>query len=116
MIYERILYMCPKCNQGHFFNKAEEYSTICPDCNIEMRDMGSDFVDSEEEKERSERFQKRLQQSLNDPTPLVTCPYCNSVNTSKISTTAKVVNTALFGIFGTKRHKQWHCNDCNSDF
>ena len=46
----------------------------------------------------------------------VECPYCHSINTSKISTTAKVVNTAIFGIFGTKRHKQWHCNECNSDF
>lgn len=104
--------MCPKCNQGHFFNKAEEYSTICPECNIEMRDMGSKFVDSEVEKRKTERFQKALQ----NPDPLVYCPYCNSVNTSKISTTAKVVNTAIFGIFGTKRHKQWHCNQCNSDF
>lgn len=46
----------------------------------------------------------------------VECPYCHSTNTSKISTTAKVVNTAIWGIFGTKRHKQWHCNQCRSDF
>lgn len=112
MIYERICYMCPKCNQGHFFNKAEEYSTICPKCNVEMRNMGSEFVDSEVEKRKAERFQKALQ----NPSPLVYCPFCNSVNTVKISTTSKVINTAMFGIFGTKRHKQWHCNSCNSDF
>lgn len=46
----------------------------------------------------------------------VECPYCHSKDTNKISTTAKVVNTAVWGIFGTKRHKQWHCNSCNSDF
>lgn len=28
----------------------------------------------------------------------------------------KVVDTAVWGIFGTKRYKQWHCNKCNSDF
>ena len=44
------------------------------------------------------------------------CPYCHSTNTSKISTTAKVVNIALFGIFGQKRKHQWHCNNCGSDF
>ena len=44
------------------------------------------------------------------------CPYCHSTNTKKISTTSKVVNTALFGIFGQKRKHQWHCNNCNSDF
>lgn len=46
----------------------------------------------------------------------VECPYCHSKDTKKISTTAKVVNTAVWGIFGTKRYKQWHCNSCNSDF
>lgn len=46
----------------------------------------------------------------------VECPYCHSKYTSKITTTSKVVNTAVFGIFGTKRHKQWHCNNCDSDF
>lgn len=46
----------------------------------------------------------------------VECPYCHSKDTKKISTTSKVVNTAVWGIFGTKRHKQWHCNKCKSDF
>ena len=46
----------------------------------------------------------------------VVCPYCHSKNTKKISTVAKVTNTVMFGIFGTKRHKQWHCNNCKSDF
>lgn len=46
----------------------------------------------------------------------VQCPYCKSTNTRKISTTAKAANTALFGIFGTKRYKQWHCNKCGSNF
>ena len=108
--------MCPKCNQMHFFNVADIPSIMCPECNIEMKNMGSEFVDSEEEKRKSERFQKRLQEAVKNPKPLIYCPYCNSVNTSKISSTSKVINTALFGIFGTKRHKQWHCNSCNSDF
>lgn len=46
----------------------------------------------------------------------VECPYCHSKNTKKITTTAKAINTAVFGIFGTKRHKQWHCDNCKSDF
>lgn len=44
------------------------------------------------------------------------CPYCNSANVTKISTASKVVDTAVWGIFGTKRFKQWHCNSCSSDF
>lgn len=112
MQYERVDYMCPKCNQIYFFNKSEEFSTICPDCNIEMVYIGNKFTSTEQE-EREEAKWKRL---LQQPVPMVYCPYCNSLNTSKISKTSKVVNTAIFGIFGTKRHKQWHCNDCNSDF
>lgn len=52
----------------------------------------------------------------NNTHPTVTCPYCHGTNTSKISTTSKVINTALFGIFGNKRKHQWHCNGCGSDF
>jgi len=53
---------------------------------------------------------------LKSATPVVKCPYCQSENTKKISSTAKAVNVALFGIFGNKRKYQWHCNNCNSDF
>lgn len=49
--------------------------------------------------------------------PIVRCPYCNSWNTQKISTSSKVGSVALFGIFAAgKATKQWHCNECKSDF
>lgn len=45
------------------------------------------------------------------------CPYCNSTNIKKITTGSKVAHTALFGIFSMSRNsKQWHCNECKSDF
>ena len=44
------------------------------------------------------------------------CPTCNSTNLKKISTTSKVVNTAMFGLFGTKRHKTFHCNNCGYEW
>lgn len=47
----------------------------------------------------------------------VHCPYCDSTNIKKITTGSKVAHTALFGIFSMSRNsKQWHCNDCKSDF
>ena len=55
---------------------------------------------------------KNKEQEQNTPK----CPYCHSTNVQKISVTSKAVNTALFGIFGTKRHKNYHCNNCKSDF
>lgn len=49
--------------------------------------------------------------------PTVECPYCHSNDTKKITNTSKAVHTALFGIFAMgKVSKQWHCNQCNSDF
>jgi hypothetical protein len=46
----------------------------------------------------------------------ITCPYCNSKNTRKITTTSRMIDTAVWGILGTKRNKQWHCNNCDSEF
>lgn len=48
--------------------------------------------------------------------PVITCPYCKSTNTKRITATAKAINIALFGIYGNKRKYQWHCNNCKSDF
>ena len=44
------------------------------------------------------------------------CPTCTSTNVKKISGTSKVVNTAIFGIFGTKRYKTFHCNNCGYEW
>lgn len=56
--------------------------------------------------------------TVNDPTkPTVEFPYCHSTNTKKITNTSKAVHTAVFGIFSLSRNsKNYHCNNCNSDF
>lgn len=47
----------------------------------------------------------------------ITCPYCKSTNTSKITVASKAVHTAAFGVYSISRNsKQWHCNKCGSDF
>lgn len=46
----------------------------------------------------------------------VTCPYCKSTNTKKISAASRAGSILGFGIFSKKIGKQWHCNDCGSDF
>lgn len=46
----------------------------------------------------------------------VHCPYCNSTRCRKISTISKAGSVALFGIFSQKVKKQWHCDNCGSDF
>ena len=47
----------------------------------------------------------------------VECPYCHATNIKKITNTSKAVHTAIFGIFSIGRNsKNFHCNNCNSDF
>lgn len=46
----------------------------------------------------------------------VTCPYCHSTNTKKISTTGRVASVLSFGLLSKKVGKQWYCNDCKSYF
>lgn len=44
------------------------------------------------------------------------CPTCGSTNIKKISATSKVGSVAMWGIFSRKVHKQWHCNNCKSEW
>lgn len=47
----------------------------------------------------------------------VKCPYCNATNVKKISGVSKGISVGLFGVFALgKISKQWHCNNCGSDF
>jgi len=46
----------------------------------------------------------------------VVCPYCHSTNTEKISTMSRAVSVSLVGAASGKIGKQWHCNNCKSDF
>lgn len=48
---------------------------------------------------------------------IVRCPYCNHWDTKKISKASKVGSVALWGVYGlAKASKEWHCNNCGSDF
>ena len=73
---------------------------------------------TQQEKERQQNIEDNRREQLDKQTkPTVTCPYCQSTNTKKITTTSKAVHTALFGIFSIGRNsKNYHCNSCGSDF
>lgn len=59
---------------------------------------------------------KQVRSGNYNSTPKVSCPYCNSSNTSKISTGSRIASVGMLGLFSKKLGKQWHCNNCNSDF
>lgn len=44
------------------------------------------------------------------------CPTCNSTNINKINGLSKAVSVAMWGLFSRKVHKQWHCNNCGSEW
>lgn len=44
------------------------------------------------------------------------CPTCGSPKIHKISTVSKVASVALVGIFSRKVRKQWHCDNCGSEW
>lgn len=79
-----------------------------------------DLARKNDDRESQEEYWNRINQHTINQAELqklkVKCPYCSSMNTKKISETSKVLNTAIWGVLGTKRFKEWHCNNCNSDF
>lgn len=100
---------CPNCNKEY-----RDFDQYCLVCRYKLRYVeGSNKIDYCPEPHES-NFAKIPQQSIK---PIVTCPYCKSTNTKKISNTSKAMSVGLFGIFGmSKVNKQWHCNNCKSDF
>lgn len=50
------------------------------------------------------------------PSPHIQCPYCHSTNVSRISTVSRVTSITMVGLASKKIGKQWHCNNCKSDF
>ena len=68
----------------------------------------------EQRVEQARRYQANAQ--AQDWLNKVHCPYCNSTNCKKISGVSKATSVAMFGIFSQKVKKQWHCNNCKSDF
>lgn len=53
---------------------------------------------------------------LEEQSRRATCSYCGSSNVKKIGLLNRAVSTELWGLGSKKIGKQWHCNNCNSDF
>ena len=106
------IYQCPNCGRTY-----TEFQNVyyCGNCNYRL--VKQENIKEVKHPELSKRDYNVIEK-LEDPTkPTVTCPYCNSTDTKKISTMSKAGSVALFGIFALgKASKEWHCNKCKSDF
>ena len=91
-------------------------SELCAN-NYKCRVCGSDVrLTLEENLKRDKGYQPNNKVSENAHPKAIKCPYCNSTNITKISITKRSLSTYLFGLGSGKVGKQWHCNDCKSDF
>jgi hypothetical protein len=62
---------------------------------------------------KANNYSKKLEEvQINIPK----CPTCQSVDVKKISVISKTGSVALWGVFSQKVKKQWHCNNCGSEW
>lgn len=106
------IYQCPNC--GRTYTEFENVY-YCGTCNYRLAKQ--EDIKKIKHPELSER-DYHIIGTIQDPTkPTVECPYCHATNVKKISGLSKAGGIAMFGLFALgKTSKQWHCNDCNSDF
>lgn len=89
----------------------------CPTCNCENNEVNSKKIEEAKKSPNSQGYWGNSTVKHTTQTPKITCPYCQSTNTQKISGLSKAGSVALWGIFALGRTtKQWHCNNCKSDF
>lgn len=120
-------YICDYCQDSCDFSEddiREEY--LCPKCGRPMWYFSSYEIDEKTGLTIGDSWHDQLRE-IQSPAPfskksnsysqtIPKCPTCSSTNLKKITTSSKVMNTVLWGIFGTKRHKTFHCNDCGYEW
>lgn len=117
-----LTYFCENCLEPYDFDASNNKGEFkCPKCGEKMMYLETDEVDPNTSRVIN-AYQEFDRKNANPGKPVISkptveCPYCHSNDTKKITNTSKAVHTALFGIFAMgKVSKQWHCNQCNSDF
>lgn len=132
---EHNIYYCPKCNIRKFIKPDEDFNGICKVCGKEMKieatnvpvqttgpwnlKNSSEMVAKAKERQN---FRKDVEEAIkrenmrSQQQNIPHCPICGSAKLSKISTLNRAVSVSLFGIFSKKIGKQWHCNQCGTDF
>ncbi|MEG2596836.1 MAG: hypothetical protein RR977_00270 [Oscillospiraceae bacterium] len=63
-----------------------------------------------------EKAHENLEKMFKELDNLPRCPYCKSVNLSKITAGGRLLSVGFLGFASGKMGKQWHCKECGSDF
>ena len=100
--YDNEFKTCPKCRKQYMY-----LIDHCFECGYSTQAY----------KNRMKKLEEDIEKPIvKQPSSQVHCPYCNSTNVNKISSTKKAMSIIDFGILSNKIGKQWHCNNCKSDF
>lgn len=99
---------CPKCKR-----KYPKMFVKCSKCNAQLIKLSTE---NKQGNKQTNEIIKQTQEFQGQQTNTIKCPYCQSSNITKISTAGRVVSVGLFGLASGKIGKQWHCNNCKSDF
>lgn len=116
-----VTYFVKKILDGSWWDDSNFNSMIMRELDVPM--MG--FADAVKEcggapkeynAESIKEFRAKQQFARAREAQKVHCPYCKSTNVKKISLTGKALSVGTLGILSKKIGKQWHCNNCKSDF
>lgn len=111
------VYRCEKCKFQTSFIPGQQVVKKCKVCGNDMilyytRDYNPQ--NGLKAIKDSNKQEKNIQSITSSP--IVECPYCHSTNTHKISGLGRAASIGFWGIFSKKIGKQWHCDNCKSDF
>lgn len=116
MIVNKDILECVNCHKIYGFEASKPYSKYCLECGGRLKLLFNEDCDTE-------LAEKRKNEKPYDPTKdpkspyyiaKIECPYCHSMNTSKIGTVSRMTSTAMFGLASSKIGKTHKCNDCGS--
>lgn len=96
---------CPNCDKVY-----RDFDQYCLVCRYKLKYIeNSTIIDYPQEQHMV---------NTHKSTPTVTCPYCQSTDTKKITVTQRAVKTGLFGIFGAidDAGKTYKCGNCGCKF
>lgn len=66
--------------------------------------------------EKLDEERRKAEEEAAKPVYTPRCPTCHSPNIHKVSTTAKLVDAAVWGLLARKPRVQFHCDDCGYEW
>ena len=107
------LNVCVKCGGTEYEGTFTAYNALFGHC----KKCKSCAIILKSSPEYEEYCRKTAaEQALSKLPPTITCPYCKSTDTKKITTTKKFFSTGVLGLASSTLGKNFHCNRCKADF